>query len=232
MLSEIMQGPMTWMFRMNPQNCPEWIVSRIGIATVNSRRAFYTLDRIIRSMPKIEGSIAECGVYRGSSLLGMTRLLRQKNCKARVFGLDSFEGFPEPSKEDHQSDGSAHPDVEKGHFNDTSYEALSNKAKAVGFDDQITLFKGYFENTLHNLKNEKFSLVHIDCDLYQPYKQCLEFFYDKVLPGGYIVFDEYSFSKDVYPGAQKAIDEFLADKPEKIQSFPEYPDTRYFIVKQ
>ena len=232
MIREILQVPLTWIFRLNPHNCPEWIVSRIGIATAGSRRAFYTLDRIIRSMSNIEGSIAECGVYRGSTLFGMTHLLEKRNCKVRLFGLDSFEGFPEPAKEDRLPDGTIHLAAEKGHFNDTSYETIQRRARALGFADRVTFFKGYFKDTLHNLQNEKFSLVHLDCDLYQSYMDCLEFFYDKVLPGGYIVFDEYSFSKDVYPGAQRAIDEFMQDKPEKIQSFPEYADTRYFIFKK
>jgi hypothetical protein len=227
-----MRGVLIWIYRLNPRLCNGWMLRRIGISSASNRRSFYTLDRIVRSMPKIEGSVAECGVFQGEALFGVTNLLRQRNCNVRVFGMDSFEGFPEPHKEDHLPDGSLHPGALKGHFNDTSYEAVSGRAQALGFDSQIKFYKGFFENTLHNLKDEKFSLVHLDCDLYQSYKECLNFFYDKVLPGGYIVFDEYSFSKDVYPGAQKAIDEFMADKPEKIQSFPEYPHTRYFIVKK
>ena len=49
--------------------------------------------------------------------------------------------------------------------------------------------------------------------------------------GGYIVFDEYDYSKPVYPGAQKAIDEFLKDKPEKITCFKETKHPRHFIRK-
>jgi len=231
MIREMLRCIVIGLYLLNPHLCTGWMLRRIGISSAGNRRSFYTLDRIIRSMPKIEGCIVECGVFQGEALFGMANLLRQKNCKVRMFGMDSFEGFPEPAAQDRLPNGTLHPGAEKGHFNDTSYEAVSRRSRALGFD-QITFYKGYFENTLHNLKSEKFSLVHLDCDLYQSYKECLNFFYDKVLPGGYIVFDEYSFSHDVYPGAQKAIDEFFADKPEKIQSFPEYPHTRYFIVKQ
>ena len=232
MIRELIRSLMIQLYRLNPHLCSGWMLRRIGISSAGNRRAFYTLDRIVRSMPKIEGSIAECGVFQGEALFGMANVLRQRNCKVRMFGMDSFEGFPEPHQKDRLADGSLHPTAEKGHFKDTSYEAVSRRSQALGFGGQITFYKGYFENTLHNLKNEKFSLVHLDCDLYQSYIECLNFFYDKVLPGGYIVFDEYSFSKDVYPGAQKAIDEFMADKPEKIQSFTEYKDTRFFIVKK
>jgi O-methyltransferase len=96
----------------------------------------------------------------------------------------------------------------------------------------VTLVKGYFEETLSAWGDRQFSVVHIDCDLYQSYLTCLDFFYPRMVPGGHIVFDEYDFIADVYPGAQKAIDEFLADKPEKITGFPESPIPRYFIVKQ
>jgi len=179
------------------------------------------------------GLIVECGVYRGSTLMGMAhrlKALRSSNCT--LAGFDSFEGFPEPTKEDALADGTFHARALKGVFADTSYGELRGKIEALGFDGQITLVKGYFEDTLHSWGDKQFSVVHLDCDLYPSYITCLNFFYPRVRPGGHIVFDEYDFSAPVYPGAQKAIDTFLADKPEKIQRFQESVNPRYFIVKQ
>lgn len=87
------------------------------------------------------------------------------------------------------------------------------------------------KNTLPSLKNKKFKLVHLDCDFYQSYKIRLEFLYDRALPGGYMVFDEYKRDKCTYLGAQRAIDEFLKYKPEKIQCFEETKRQRFFIKK-
>ena len=46
-----------------------------------------------------------------------------------------------------------------------------------------------------------------------------------------MVFDEYKRDKCTYLGAQRAIDEFLKYKPEKIQCFEETKRQRFFIKK-
>jgi hypothetical protein len=218
---------------LSGRHCPGIVLQFLGIADPSYRTDFPTLARIVREMEPKSGLIAECGVYRGATLLGMTHIL--KTCGAtdyHLVGFDSFEGFPDPVREDALPDGSYHRRALKGAFSDTSYQELNRKIHALGFQGDITLVKGYFENTLGNWRDKEFAVVHLDCDLYQSYMTCLEFFYPRVRPGGFIVFDEYDFIADVYPGAQKAIDTFLADKPEKIQKFAEPVKPRYFIVKR
>jgi hypothetical protein len=53
--------------------------------------------------------------------------------------------------------------------------------------------------------------------------------YEKVVPGGLIMFDEYR--DDRWPGATKAIDEFFAGRPERIESHPKC-DWKYFARKR
>ena len=53
----------------------------------------------------------------------------------------------------------------------------------------------------------RFSLIHFDCDLYEPTKAALNFLWSRVSRGGVLIFDEYSI-KD-WPGETKAVDEFL-----------------------
>ncbi len=131
-----------------------------------------------------------------------------------------FVGFPEPTQEDSLADGTFHRSAMKGIFADTSFEELSGKVQALGFERDITLAKGYFENSLPAWSGENFAIVHLDCDLYPSYMTCLEFFCPRIKAGGFMVFDEYDFSAPVYPGAQKAIDSFFADKPQKCSALP------------
>jgi predicted O-methyltransferase YrrM len=209
------------------------MLEMLGIAHPSYRQDFYTLAKLVTAAAETGGgTIAECGVYRGATLLGMAHLLNTLGAAGfRLIGFDSFEGFPEPREEDALPGGQFHPRALRGVFGDTSYNQLLGKVRALGYQDRIALVKGYFENTLHQWAGETFSIVHLDCDLYQSYVECLNFFYPRVRKGGFIVFDEYDFIADVYPGAQRAIDEFLADKPEKIQWFPEAAKRRCYIVK-
>ena len=60
-------------------------------------------------------------------------------------------------------------------------------------------------------------LLHLDCDLYQSYKDSLEFLYPKVVRNGIIAFDEYVNEEWAFPGAVKAINEFFGENVKKIQ---------------
>lgn len=57
------------------------------------------------------------------------------------------------------------------------------------------------------MADRRFSLVHIDVDIYRPTLDALEFFWDRVTPGGMVVCDDYGFS--TCPGATAAMDEFF-----------------------
>jgi hypothetical protein len=220
-------------YRKYSNNFSDFMLTILGIANPKFRVEFYTLDRITRSIERFDGAVVECGVYKGSTLLGIAHLLKKRKINTRIYGFDSFEGFPEPTTEDAKKNGTFHKSAQKGFFRDASYEVVIKKINRLGFGDQIIIIiiKGFFEDTLPQLKNEKFKLVHLDVDLYQSYKTCLEFFYDKVISGGYIVFDEYGSEDSTYPGSKKAIDEFLSDKPERLERFDEIKYPRYFIKK-
>ncbi|MGD9886062.1 MAG: TylF/MycF/NovP-related O-methyltransferase [Reyranella sp.] len=58
----------------------------------------------------------------------------------------------------------------------------------------------------------RFSLIHLDCDLYRPTRAVLEALWDRVARGGLVIFDEYAIAD--WPGETAAVDEFLAGKPE------------------
>ena len=70
----------------------------------------------------------------------------------------------------------------------------------------------------HDNPGVRFSLVHLDCDLYKPTRAVLQALWDKVTRGGVVIFDEYAIAD--WPGETAAVDEFLADKPNvRLQTF-------------
>jgi len=217
------------LYRMRPRSAPDLVLKRLGIATSRRRVEFYTLETLLHQLARIEGAIVECGTYRGATLLGMTHVMTVRGLRPRIYGLDSFEGFPEPRPEDAQPDGRMHPEVHRGALGDTSYEALLRRIELIGWSDRITVLKGYFDQTLPRLAHEKFSVAHLDCDLYESYKVCLQFVYPRMLPGGLIVLDDYKLPANVYPGADRAVDEFFADKREKPERLPGPKGLRSFV---
>lgn len=176
----------------------------------------------------VPGDIAECGVFRGRTLVPMSIYLSQSGSSRRVFGFDSFEGFDEAVNVDVKMGGDFSKDKHVGAFNETSVAFVNGKLERFGAKN-ATLVKGYFRETLNRYPNQRYSFVHLDCDIYESYKECLEYFYPRVSPGGIVLFDEYRDPRWV--GCTKAIDEFLADKPEKPQSVMRQNHEKFYIKK-
>lgn len=71
--------------------------------------------------------------------------------------------------------------------------------------------------------------MHLDCDLYGSYKECLEFFYPRMNLGAIVLFDEYN--DPPWPCCNQAVDEFLGDKPEKLEEIERPNHQKYFFTK-
>jgi hypothetical protein len=171
------------------------------------------LIQLIEQYQHIEGAIAEVGVWRGGIgiLFGELKIPNK-----HVYLFDTFEGLPYKDDKDNFHI--------VGDFDDTSLEEVS---RTLSEYDNISLHKGIFPiDTGHIIQDEKFSIVHLDVDLYQAYIESLNFFYEKTTPGGIILLDDYN--EPTCAGATIAVDEFLVDKKETIQVH----GSQYYIVKQ
>lgn len=175
----------------------------------------------------------ECGVYTGSSLVATAKILQRHHLRYKLYGLDTFSGLPPLSDKDKVFAPTDAPYREQTFFTDTSLESVTSKVKDAGLSKQVTLLPGLFTDTLPQLKPDRFHFVNIDCDLYEPHLECLNYFYPRLLKGGVIFFDDYHSVE--YPMAAKAIDDFLADKPERLFHLRFGDDapnrTKSFIVK-
>lgn len=156
----------------------------------------------------------ECGVYKGHSLIACAEIARDKGVKFHFYGLDTFAGLPPLSEVDRKM---APPDaryLERPLFGDTSLEEVTEKIQEKRLDRDVTLVPGLFKDTLATLADKEFWFVSIDCDLYEPHLECLDFFYPRMKRGGIIFFDDYHSLE--YPMGRVAIDQFLSNRSEKL----------------
>ena len=220
---------------------PKWVADLVGVnAPANLRvKAAPSPDggsnvNIIFAMidrtRDIEGDIAECGVFRGNSLAAAALYLRQTGQGKHAFGFDSFRGFDDSVATDVALGGAASSDKRVGGFGETSLDAVAAKLQLLGVSASVTLIPGYFAQTLERCRAGRFSFVHLDCDIYESYRQTLAHFYPRVPPGGIILFDEYE--DPPWPGCKLAVDEFLADKPERPTLIAMDNYQKYYIEKQ
>ena len=159
---------------------------------------------------KISGDYAEFGVFRGHTTIEAWKAARRHSISDMRFWLfDSFEGLPEVAG--HDAGG---PFV-TGEFSFGRSEYERNlKSSGVDFS-RLQIVPGFFDQTLAGLETDrKFSVVWIDCDLYESTIPVLEWLTDKLVDGAVICFDDwFTFSGRPDKGEQKATAEWLASNP-------------------
>lgn len=173
--------------------------------------------------------MAECGVFRGATLIPTALYLRQQRLAKRVLGFNSFQGFDNSIAVDLQLGGQDDAEKREGGFAGTSLRYVAARLAALGLHRQSRLFPGYFESTLPAAEQTTYSFVHLDCDIYSSYQRCLTYFYPRVAPGGVILLDEYN--DPPWPGCNKAVDEFLAAHEETLQRIERDGYEKYFFIK-
>ena len=139
----------------------------------------------------IDGDVVECGVFAG----GSASLLAQTIYPKKLHLFDTFTGLPPLMPED----GNAQLE---GAFA-CSLDVVKENLRLL---DNVIYHVGDIKDTLEEVTNNRFSLVHLDLDRYLSYKIALDFFWDRT--NGIIVCDDYAVGD--CEGATKAIDEFLA----------------------
>lgn len=149
----------------------------------------------------LDGNMAEVGVYQGGSA---EVIANNKHESKKLFLFDTFIGMPKSSQ---------HDNIHKeGDFNQTSYNQICSNFKNY---KNVFVYQGIFpKQNADKVQDEKFNLVHLDVDIYQSYKDCLEFFYPKLVDGGFLILDDYGETACL--GAKLAIDKFLMKIPEKL----------------
>lgn len=177
---------------------------------------FYEMTKKIEG--KGDGVFVECGIGYGGTFLILAMLA--KDLGKDIWGFDSFQGFPEPTTED-----TSPRNPKKGEWNVVTKGQIMEtlKRRGCGF---AKLVSGFFDSTLRVTDTGPIALLHLDVDLYQSYRTCLEELYPRMIKGGIILFDEYE--DENFPGGKKAIDEFCKKKNLFVQS---YMGKHYCIVQ-
>lgn len=170
----------------------------------------------------VGGAFVECGTFRGGSAAVISERLSKADPNLNVYLFDVFTGMPKPSENDPRE---AWDDVGKFIASPEIVRQTFRLAKAGVSDDRLHITQGLFEDTLPGFTPPKIGFLHVDCDWHDPVKMVIEKFYDHVLPGGTIVFDDYGH----WSGCRKAVDAFLAARGLKLTLTAIDKTSHYFV---
>jgi len=153
---------------------------------------------------RVPGDIVQCGVWNGGAGALMAFVAMQCDLERDIWLFDSFQGMPKPTEKDGDSAWSCWkvPD-----FIGAPQKVRNILRKLHIPHGRVHIVGGWFQDTFPSTPVNQISLLHIDADWYESVKLCLEYFYDRVIPGGFIVLDDYGLY-----GCKEAVDEFIAQR--------------------
>lgn len=169
----------------------------------------------------VAGGFAECGVWRGGSVLAMIATLRSLGAAPRDIWLyDTFEGMTEPTAEDvSEFDPPAlktwRTAVSRGErpwaelfdaqvFNEGIVRATLAQ---TGYpQERLHFVRGPVEETLPDqVPATSLALLRLDTDWYESTRHELTHLYPRLEAGGVLIVDDYGH----FEGARRAVDEYF-----------------------
>lgn len=189
--------------------------------------AHYELYKKIIDLP---GDVFELGVFKSTSLIRFStfRQVLENTHSRKIVGFDSFGKFPTENVE-------THDDIKFiENFVDNAGDGLKKEEielifKAKSFYN-VELVQGNVFDTLPAYLDKfpatRLCLLHLDMDVKEPTEYALNLLYDRVVPGGLIIFDDYS----TVAGETDAVDVFLAKKGLEIKKL-NYNYIPSYIIK-
>ena len=198
------------------EECPDDIETKLENFPKYVRRQhlkrFLAMYEVFKLALPVKGSVVECGVLRGFGVMSWAKLsamLEPENLTRRLYGFDSFAGFPAVT----ERDANAVAEPTPGALCADSYDELQqliaeyDRDRFLGHVDKVHLVRGDVVKTIPKFVEEHphlvVSLLFLDLDLYEPTKIALQHFVPRMPRGAVIAFDE--LDNPMWPGETQAL---------------------------
>jgi hypothetical protein len=213
------KNPETWETKI--ENFPKYVRRQ------NLTR-FLALYEIFKRIIPVKGSIVECGVNRGFGVMSwakMSAILEPVNLTRKVYGFDTFSGFPSVAEQDraHSTGAPSSGDLAASDYDEILELASANDStRFLGHVPKVKLIKGDATQTIPTFVETHphlvVSLLYLDFDLYEPTKVALDHFLPRMPKGAIIAFDE--LDNPLWPGETLAMLEKFRARPLKLERMP------------
>lgn len=193
-------------------------VRRYTMTSVERLYAMMEATQYVIHQP-VKGALVECGVWRGGSM--MLAALQLKRCgkiDRDLWLYDTYSGLPRPDSNkdvdvlgNRAIDGWEPRNISESEtlwaYADQN-DVRTNMVSTGYPEEKMHFIKGLVEETIPENGPSDIALLRIDTDWYESYRHILGHFYDRVVSGGVIIFDDYG----QFLGARQAVDEFRNER--------------------
>jgi hypothetical protein len=210
----------------------DWVATTPEDRAIIERSAPYSIAGVPRTQALIDGvryavardvpgAFAECGVWRGGSVLAMILTLQELGVTDRDIHLyDTFEGMTEPTEHDtspveppaletwkRAQDRDARPWSEFFQPDVFNEEGVRELLLSTGYpESRLHLVRGPVEATLPAQAPQRLALLRLDTDWYESTRHELVHLYPRLSAGGVLIVDDYGH----WEGCRRAVDEYFA----------------------
>jgi O-methyltransferase len=166
---------------------------------------------------QIEGGFAECGVWRGGSVLAMILTLQELGVADRdIYLYDTFEGMTPPTERDVSAFDPPALDTWR-QAQDQRIRAWSELFDPTVFSEEsvremlrstdypatrLHFVRGPVEETLPSGAPDRLALLRLDTDWYESTRHELTHLYPRLSEGGILIVDDYGH----WEGCRRAVD--------------------------
>jgi O-methyltransferase len=167
----------------------------------------YLADRCLAQPAMDGGCVIECGTWRGGMAAGLATI----GGPGRDYHFfDSFAGLPPATAEDGEFARRAQQSRDGGLYFDNNTasrdEFMATIAGARLPPERLHVHPGLFADTFPTVTVPPIAVLRLDADWYSSTLQCLDKFWDRMLPQGLVLIDDYY----AWEGCTKAVHAFLA----------------------
>ncbi|MGA0600139.1 class I SAM-dependent methyltransferase [Caulobacter sp. KR2-114] len=200
---------------------------------------FLALYELFKRVLPVKGSVVECGVNHGFGLMTWAKLsaiLEPVNLTRRIYGFDTFEGFPGVGAED-RSAASQH--VQAGDLAADVHDELEqlvevyDSTRFLGHVKKVNMIRGDATRTIPDFIEANphlvVSLLYLDFDLYAPTKAALDAFLPRMPAGSILAFDE--LDNPLWPGETLAMLETHANRRLKLERLEFDPYIAFAVLQ-
>ena len=189
----------------------EWLIENnfIWHSDASRLKKFIYQYEIFKKTKNLKGSVVECGVFKGNSLIRLltyNSILNKKKNTKKFFGFDTFSKFPKSKFHSDQKfidewTSSAGQGIRKKELKKIIERKKFKNVKLI----EGNIFKTLKPAITRYIK--KISFLHLDLDTFDPTYYALNTLYKKIEKGGIILVDDY----DTVEGATVATNKFDLD---------------------
>ena len=193
------------------------IIRAVKPFTMTSPERLHALIEAVRYVIRsgIPGSIVECGVWKGGSMMAAALALCELGqIQRQLYLFDTFEGMPRPSAIDTNYQGECATEIfealktgtDSSEYCRAQLDDVRSAVTSTGYpSEKIHLVKGKVEMTIPAAAPESIALLRLDTDWHESTSHELTHLFPRLSPGGVLIIDDYGH----WDGCRRAVDEYF-----------------------